>query len=140
MGVTGVLKCQKVKLQGSSNAPDFNINITNDVFYINRGNKALFTITHDEEDSLINDEPTHSNSNTNSQEVIELSTAVKFNNQVTIHKSLVMKDTIRSKELQAYIQNRPVMDHSLHMIMGSGLESALSFCQKMIQALNRCRK
>lgn len=75
MGVTGVVKCQKLKLQGTANAHDFNINIKDDVFHINRGEKSLFTIKHDE--------ATHSNS----EDVIELSTfvnSVKFKNDVKL--------------------------------------------------------
>ena len=123
--IVGELKINKLLLQGhGATSSDFSFVVHDDSLHMKMGNISLLTVAPDSDNTSLE--------STESKHHIEISKQIEFHENIVVHKQLKLPKASRQKMLNDYITSRPQMDHMMHMIGGSGLNSALEFCQKMI--------
>ena len=96
--VNGSLKTKELRLQGSSDAPDFTLKVESDELNIKRGDATLLSISQDDEAVLSGD--------VTGTDKISISAQVTFEQDVTLKSSLTLGNTLLNEaKLQEIIKD-----------------------------------
>jgi hypothetical protein len=93
--VNGMFKIKELHLQGSTNGPDFRLNVENDQMNIKRGNVPLLTVSQDDA-SVIN-----TATQSGLRDKINISAPVDFSQDVKCAENLKVQGTIIENEVSA---------------------------------------